>query len=46
MKKAVLWLLRVELTAALHLGAVGRCWTERALRRLGKVSGDFWRDEQ
>ena len=46
MSRAVLWLLRVELTAALHLGAVGRCWTERVLRRLGKVSGDFWKDER
>ena len=46
MKQAVLWFLRAELTAALHLSAVGRCWVERALRRLGKVSGNFWEDER
>jgi hypothetical protein len=46
MKQAVLWLILIELSAALYLSALGRCWAERVLRRLGKVSGDFWEDER
>lgn len=46
MKRVVLFLLRVELTAALHVGAVGRLWVERVLRRMGKVSGEFLGDER
>lgn len=53
MRRAVLWLLRAEVTlachlsaageywAARHLSAVGEYWAARAARRLGKFSGDF-----
>jgi hypothetical protein len=41
MRRAVLWLLRAELTAACHLSAVGAYWAARAARRLGKFSGEY-----
>jgi hypothetical protein len=41
MRRAVLWLLRAELTAACHLTTVGVHWAARAARRLGKFSGDY-----
>jgi hypothetical protein len=41
MRRAVLFLLRLEFLAASHLGAVGDYWAARAARRLGKFSGKF-----
>ena len=39
MRRAAVWVMRLELTLALHLGAVGDYWAARAARRLGKFSG-------
>jgi hypothetical protein len=41
MRRAVLWLLRAEFTAACHLSAAGEYWAARAARRLGKFSGEY-----
>lgn len=34
-------LIRAEITAALHVAALGEWWAERAVRRLGKFSGKY-----
>jgi hypothetical protein len=41
MRRAVLWLLRLEVIAACHLTTVGVHWADRAAGRLEKFSGDF-----
>ena len=40
MRKAVFWILRLELSAAIHLGALGDYWAARAARRIRKFAGE------
>jgi len=40
MRKTAFWLLRLELTAAIHLGAFGDYWAARAARRIRKFAGE------
>lgn len=39
--RVLIFIARIELSAALHLGAAGEWWAARAARRLGKFSGRF-----
>lgn len=41
MRAIAIYIVRAELTLALHLGAAGEWWAARAARRLGKFSGDY-----
>ena len=40
MRKAGFWILRLELTAAIHLGALSDYWAARAARRIRKFAGE------
>lgn len=41
MIRALILLARIELFAALHIGAAGEWWAARAARRIGKLSGEY-----
>lgn len=43
MRKAGFWILRLELTAAIHLGALSDYWAARAARRIRKFAGEVSR---